>query len=126
MKFYNYLISFQFHYYHTVTPSTLAKLQNSSSNTTSVTLSWTFSLSGNAEIAGMDISYTAIANFNPPHSNSTSITDGEQNSFTIYGLQPLTTYRFNVTVRSLYCDRNQTSSPVTITADTLPLGKYHA
>ena len=116
---------FQFHRYLTVTPSTLAELQNSSSTTTSVTLSWTFSLNENSEITGVDISYTAIANFNPPHSNSTNITDGEQNSSTIYVLQPLTTYWFNVTVRSAYYDQNQTSSPVTITADTLPLGEYH-
>ena len=125
MKSYNYLTSF--HFYLTVAPSTLAKIQNSSSTNTSVTLLWTFSLNGNADIAGVDISYTAIANFNPPHSNSTSIADGEQNSFIIYGLQPLTTYSFNVTVRSVYCDQNQlTSSSATITADTLPLGEHHA
>ena len=103
----------------------MVNLTSSSSTTTTVTLSWTFGFDGNAEIAGVNISYTAIANYGPSDdgtaSGSVSTTDGGQTSITINGLQPLTTYNFTVRVRNTVSDEIGVSSPISVTADTLPL-----
>ena len=105
----------------------MVNLVNDSSTTTAVTLSWTFGFDGNAEIAGVNISYTAIANYGPSDdgaaSGSVSTTDGGLTSITINGLQPLTTYQFTVRVRNNVSDEVGVSSPVSVTADTLPLGE---
>ena len=110
-----------------VGPGPVVNLVNDSSTSTTVTLSWTFGFDGNAEIAGVDISYTAIANYGPSDdgatSGSVSTTDGGQTSITIHGLQPLTTYTFTVRVRNTVSDEVGVSSPVSVTADTLPLGE---
>ena len=111
----------------TVAPGPVVNLTNDSSITTTVTLSWTFGFNGNAEIAGVDISYIAIADHRPSDdgasSGSVSTTDGGQTSIIINGLQPLTTYQFTVTVRNTVSDKVGVSSPVSVNADTLPLGE---
>ena len=111
-----------------VAPGPVVNLTNDSSITNAVTLSWTFGFNGNAEIAGVNISYTAIANYGPSDdgaaSGSVSTTDGGQTSITINGLQPLTTYQFTVRVRNKVSDKVGVSSSVSVTADTLPLGEY--
>ena len=110
-----------------VAPGPVVDLVNDSSTTTTVTLSWTFGFDGNAEIAGINISYTAIANYGSSDdgaaSGSVSTTDGGQTSITINGLQPLTTYQFTVRVRNTVSDKVGVSSPVSVTADTLPFGE---
>ena len=103
----------------------MVSLTSSSSTTTTVTLSWTFGIDGNAEIAGVNISYTAIANYRPSDdgaaNGSVSTTDGGQTSIIINGLQPLTTYQFTVRVRNTVSDEVGVSSPVSVTADTLTM-----
>ena len=110
-----------------VAPGPVINLTNDSSTTSTVTLSWTFGFDGNAEIAGVDISYIAIANYGPSDdgaaSGSVSTVDGGQTLITINGLQPLTTYQFTVRVRNTVSDEVGVSSPVSVTADTLPLGE---
>ena len=110
-----------------VAPGPVINLTNDSLTTTTVTLSWTFGFNGNAEITGVNISYIAIANYGPSDngaaSGSVSTTDGGRTSITIYGLQPLTTYQFTVRVRNTVSDEVGVSSPVSVTADTLPLGE---
>ena len=112
---------------YTVAPGPVVNLVNHSSINTTITLSWTFGFDGNAEIAGVDISYTAIANYGPSDdgaaSGSVSTTDGGQTSITINGLQPVTTYQFTVRVRNTVSDEVGVSWPVSVTADTLPLGE---
>ena len=110
-----------------VAPGTVVNLVNDSSTNTSVNLSWTFGFDGNAEITGVDISYAAVGNYGPSDDGaadgSVSTTNGGQTSITINGLQPLTTYQFTVRVRNTVSDEVGVSSPVSVTADTLPLGE---
>ena len=104
----------------------MVDLTSDSSIICTVTLSWAFSIDGNPEIAGVDISYIAIANHGPfvdgATSGSVSTADRGQTSITINGLQPHTTYNFTVRVRNTVSDDEiGVSSPVSVTADTLPL-----
>ena len=84
-----------------------------------VTLSWSYGFDGNAPITGVTINYEAIDNFNPAHTDSTST---DQTSITICGLQPFTTYQFTVVVNNDVSDEVGSSSPMSISVDTLPLG----
>ena len=103
----------------------LQLLQNIFLLSTLHTLSWTFGIDGNAEIAGVNISYTAIANYRPSDdrvaNGSVSTTDRGQTSIIINRLQPLTTYNFTVRVRNTVSDEVGEISPVSVTADTLPM-----
>ena len=110
-----------------VAPGPVVNLTKDLSTATSVTLSWTFGFDGNAEIAGVDVSYIAIANYGPSDDGaaigSVSTIDEGQTSITVYGLQPLTTYQFTVRVRNTVSDGVGMSLPVSVTADTLSLGE---
>lgn len=61
-----------------------------------VSLSWIFSFDGNAPIRGVNVSYMAIENFHPPHSNSISIAGSDNTSTRVCDLQPHTKYEFVV------------------------------
>ena len=115
------------YFLYAVAPGPVVNIVNDSSTSTTVTLSWTFGFDGNAEIAGVNISYIAIANYGPSDDGaargSVSTTDGGLTSIIINGLQPLTTYEFTVKVRNTVSDKVGMSSPVSVTADTLPLGE---
>ena len=84
-----------------------------------VTLSWSYGFDGNAPITGVDIDYEATDNSNPDHADSTST---DQISTTICGLQPFTTYQFTVVVNNDVSDEVGSSSPMSISVVTLPLG----
>ena len=112
---------------YAVAPDPVVNLTKNLSTTTTVTLSWMFGFDGNAEIAGVNISYTAVLYYVPSDdgatSGSVSTIDGGQTSITINGLKPLKIYLFTVRVRNTVSDKVGLSSPVSIGADTLPQGE---
>ena len=112
---------------YAVAPGPVVNLTKNLSTTTTVTLSWMFGFDGNAEIAGVNISYTAVLYYVPSDdgttSGSVSTIDGGQTSITINGLKPLKIYLFTVRVRNTVSDKVGLSSPVSIGADTLPQGE---
>ena len=92
---------------------------NDSSTKTCISLSWTYGFNGNAPITGVDIAYEATDNNATAHSGSTP---SDQTSITICNLQPLTTYKFTVTVNNEVSGTVGASSPQTVSAITDPLG----
>ena len=89
---------------------------------TSIKLTWTLGFDGNADITGVNITYNATSNFDPPHSGS-KIVSGQPTEYVIQNLQPLTTYEFTVVVLNNVSDVVGSSSEESVSAMTDPLGE---
>ena len=84
---------------------------------TSVRLTWSLGFDGNSARTGGTVSYAAVSN--GVGSDQPTFTDGETTEYIINGLQPFTTYDFNVTVNNLV----GSSTGVTIQATTVSNSK---
>ena len=88
----------------------------------SIKLTWTLGFDGNADITGVNITYNATSNFDPPHSGSKMVS-GQPTEYAIQDLQPLTTYEFTVVVLNSVSDVVGSSSEESVSAMTDPLGE---
>ena len=110
-----------------VAPGPVSTLQNDSITDVCVTLSWSFGFNGNAPITGVYITYTGTSNFGMSQggdqTGTTSTNTKDTTSITICNLQPLTTYKFNVSVVNTVSNTVGRSSVETISVTTLPSGE---
>ena len=88
----------------------------------SIKLTWTLGFDGNADITGVNITYLATSNFDPPHFGF-KIVPGQPTEYVIEDLQPLTTYKFTVVVLNNVSDVVGSSSEESVSAMTDPLGE---
>ena len=88
----------------------------------SIKLTWTLGFDGNADITGVNITYIATSNYDPPHSGL-KLVSGQPTEAIIEDLQPLTTYEFTVVVLNSVSDDLGSSSEESVSAMTDPLGK---
>ena len=88
----------------------------------SIKLTWTLGFDGNADITGVNITYNATSNFNPPHSGFIMVS-GQPTEYVIQALQPLTTYEFTVVVLNSVSDEVGSSSEESVSAMTDPVGE---
>ena len=107
--------------YFPVNPSPVGSLMAPTNDitNTSVRLTWTLGFNGNAALTGGSVSYTAISN--GVGSDQSSFTGETVTQYTVTGLQPLTTYRFNVSVTNPVGD----STVETVEATTLSNGTFY-
>ena len=107
--------------YFPVNPSPVGSLMAPTNDitNTSVRLTWTLGFNGNAALTGGSVSYTAISN--GVGSDQSSFTGETVTQYTVTGLQPLTTYRFNVSVTNPVGD----STVETVVAITLANGTLY-
>ena len=104
-----------------VAPSPVTSLTAQLIGTSSVKLTWSYGFNGNADIIGVNITYVAVNNSNSSDSNKEGLVPGTET--TISDLQPLTTYNFTVIVLNTVSIIVGTSTPVSVTIETAPLGK---
>ena len=104
-----------------VAPCSVTSLTAKLIGTSSVKLTWSYGFNGNADITGVNITYEAVNNSNSSDSNKEGLVPGTET--TISDLEPLTTYNFTVVVITTVSNIVGTSTPVSVTIETAPLGK---
>ena len=104
-----------------VAPSPVTSLIVQLISTTSVKLIWSYGFNGNADIIGVNIIYEAVSNSNGSDSDMKGL--DSRTETTISDLQPFTIYNFTVIVITTVSHIVGTSTPVSVTIETIPLGK---